>query len=488
MWKKDSSIKKRLNMLLFVCLIPLTVMIVYLLFIIRQFSERYDAVVENISKANAYNIAFKEDMDYIMYIIVANAQRASELVDLEQPRQMIEEAREVFEGLYETADADYARNRLGRILKSLNTLENRVEEIETDMMDGGSYDTNMERLDLNIRILTELIQEQIQQYIYYETTNLEALREGIRSDVDAAIRMSSLIFAVILAGALVISRKIMTGITKPIRNLCEVTTLAGSGDFAVRAQEESTDELAVLNTSFNQMVEKIGNLVEDIRIEQLNLRATELKLLQAQINPHFLYNTLDTIIWLAEAEEKEQVVAMVSALSDFFRTTLSKGRDYISVQEEAHIRSYLKIQKVRYQDILDYEIRIPGELYQYQILKLTLQPLVENALYHGIKNKRGKGRIRVSGEQEGDTLVFRVWDNGQGMEPEKLEKVRRIISGEQDPNDPSGFGLFNVDQRIRLNYGAGYGLIMNSIYGSWTEAVVTIPAEKNDTIPGHGSQ
>ena len=257
MWKKDSSIKKRLNMLLLVCLIPLTVMIVYLLITVRQFSERYDAVVENISKANAYNIAFKEDMDYIMYIIVANAQRASELVDLEQPHQMIEEAREVFEGLYETADADYARNRLGRILKSLNTLENRVEEIETDMMEGGSYDVNMERLDLNIRILTELIQEQIQQYIYYETTNLEDLREGIRSDVDTAIRMSSLIFAVILGGALLISRKIMTGITKPIRNLCEVTTLAGSGDFAVRAQEGSTDELAVLNSSFNQMVEKI---------------------------------------------------------------------------------------------------------------------------------------------------------------------------------------------------------------------------------------
>ena len=202
-------------MLLLVCLIPLTVMIVYLLFIVQQFSERYDAVVENISKANAYNIAFKEDMDYIMYIIVANAQRAAELVDLEQPQEMIDEAREVFEGLYETADADYARNRLSRILKSLNTLENRVEEIETDMMDGGSYDTNMERLDLNIRILTELIQEQIQQYIYYETTNLEALREGIRSDVDAAIRMSSLIFVVILGGALFISRRIMTGITSP---------------------------------------------------------------------------------------------------------------------------------------------------------------------------------------------------------------------------------------------------------------------------------
>ena len=148
------------------------------------------------------------------------------------------------------------------------------------------------------------------------------------------------------------------------------------------------------------MVEQIGNLVEDIRVEQLNLRATELKLLQAQINPHFLYNTLDAIIWLAEAGEKDQVVMMVTALSDFFRTTLSKGRDFITVEEEErHIDSYLKIQQFRYRDILAYEIDIPEELYQYQILKLTLQPLVENALYHGIKNKHGLGHILVTGKK-----------------------------------------------------------------------------------------
>ena len=149
--------------------------------------------------------------------------------------------------------------------------------------------------------------------------------------------------------------------------------------FRSRAQAvEADDELSVLSTSFNQMVEKSGNLVEDIRVEQLNLRVAELKLLQAQINPHFLYNTLDAIIWLAEAGQKDQVVMMVSSLSDFFRTTLSKGKDYITVgEEEAHIRSYLQIQQFRYRDILEYEIRIPEELHGFLILKLTLQPLVE---------------------------------------------------------------------------------------------------------------
>lgn len=481
MLKKGSTLKKRLNMLLLVCLVPLAVMTIYLLTMINRFSERYDVIVENITMANAYNINFKEDMDYIMYVIVVNSERAEELVDTDQPHTMINEARDMFQNLYEIADTDYARNSLKRILNSLNTLERCVEEIEADSLVSGSYDKNMERLDFNIRILTELIQEQIQKYIYYQATNLEQLREDIRSDVETSIQMGIIGFGVILIGAFLISRKITSSITEPISKLCEVTKLAGSGDFAVRVQEGHNDELAVLNTGFNQMVEKIGNLVEDIRIEQLNLRAMELKLLQAQINPHFLYNTLDAIIWLAEAGQKDQVVMMVSSLSDFFRTTLSKGRDYITVQEEeAHIRSYLEIQQFRYRDILEYEIQIPEELYSYQILKLTLQPLVENALYHGIKNKRGLGHILVTGEELEGRLMFRVFDDGMGMRPEQLDKVRRIIRGElSDEDNPSGFGLFNVDQRLRLNYGSEYGLVIDSEYGDWTEVLVTIPIVKN---------
>lgn len=467
-------------MLIAVCLIPLAAVVIYLLIMMNRFSSRYDLIVENITKANAYNIDFKEDMDYVMYIIVVNSERADELVDTKQPHAMIEEARDVFQNLYEEADTDYAKNNLKRILKTLNTLEDRVEEIEADALVSGTYDLNMERLDLNIRVLTDLLQEQIQKYIYYETTNLEELRVGIRSDVDRAIQMSVIVFAIILIGTVLINRRIVLSITEPISGLCEMTRRAGKGDFAVRAPEGGNDELAVLNQGFNQMVERIGNLVEDIRVEQLNLRATELKLLQAQINPHFLYNTLDTIIWLAEAGQKEQVVMMVSTLSDFFRTTLSKGRDYITVKEEtAHIRSYLTIQQFRYRDILEYEIDIPAELEEYQILKLTLQPLVENALYHGIKNKRGLGHILVSGKKQGDHLVFTVRDNGKGMDPERLAYVQRLISGElKDEDAPSGFGLFNVNQRLQLNYGPEYGLLLASEEGEWTEVNVIIPAVK----------
>ena len=483
MKKENASIQERLNMLLMVCLIPLTVMILYLVIMMQRFSARYDKVVENITKANAYNIDFKEEMDYQMYIIVANSERAEELIDIDGPEKLISEARQVFNGLYNSASEEFAEQRLQRILRSLDILEDRVQEIETDARVSGNYEKNMESLDLNIRVLTELIQEQIQEYIYYETTHLETIREGIRSDVDEAVRMSSVIFVLILFGAYFISRKIMQRITEPIAELCEVTAKAAGGDFNVRASERSEGEIAVLNDSFNQMVEKIGNLVEDIRIEQRNLRATELKLLQAQINPHFLYNTLDTIIWLAEAGKKEEVVIMVTTLSDFFRTTLSKGRDFISVkEEEAHIRSYLQIQQFRYQDILEYSIDIPEELYDYPILKLTLQPLVENALYHGIKNKRGLGHIRVSGwlDEKENTLKFTVEDDGRGMTEEELLKVTKELECEENSKsiDPSGFGLQNVAQRMRLNYGPEYGITIKSTYGEGTKMTVTISAVK----------
>lgn len=478
--KRQTSMKQRLYLLLGICLIPLTCMIVYLLVLMNSFSERYDAIVTNITRANAYNIVFKEDMDYLMYIIVVNADRAEELVDIDKPHVMIEEARDAFLELYDVADSDRVRKSVKSIIKSLNTLEDRVEEIEENSLVSGSYDANMERLDLNVRVLTDLIQEQIQEYIYYQAIKLEQLRLGIRRDVVHAIAMLSVGLAGICLIAFTVSGKIIRGITKPIQNLCNLAKQAGQGNFSARMQESSTYELAVLNDSFNRMVEELGKLVEDIRVEQLNLRAAELKLLQEQINPHFLYNTLDTIMWLAESKDTEQVVKMVSSLSDFFRTTLSKGKDFITVEEEKkHIQSYLEIQQFRYRDILEYEIRFSEEIYQYEMLKLTLQPLVENALYHGIKNKRGLGHILVCGEKQGENLVFRVEDDGIGMTEERSRQVQQLIRGERlRDKESSGFGLFNINERIRLYYGTEYGLQLRSTYQEGTQFLVKIPCVK----------
>ena len=182
--KKGSPLKRRLRMLLAVCFVPLAVMVVYLIFTMYRFSDRYDAIGENIAVANKYNIKFKEDIDYIMYIIVVNSERAGELADTESSHAMINEARWAFQTLYDQTEQEYPRTQLGRILQCLDTLEDRVSEIEQDALVTGYYEKNMERLDVNIRILTELIQEQIQKYIYYQAADLEVVREGIRLDMN----------------------------------------------------------------------------------------------------------------------------------------------------------------------------------------------------------------------------------------------------------------------------------------------------------------
>ncbi len=481
MKKRGVSLSNRLNILIVLCVIPLTSLLVYLLVLTYSLSSKYDNIVEQITKANTYNINFKEDVDYVMYIIVVNSARAEELVDTDEPQRMIDEAREVFQNLYDEAENNSTKTKLDRILACLDTLANHVEEIEKDALVPGMYETNMDRLDLDVRVLTELIQEQIQEYIYEQSQNLEGLRQGVHREVQRVIFVMSLLLAVILVSVIFFARRITKNIAEPISELCDVAATAGEGDFEIRTKgDNSIVEIQKLNTSVNQMIKKIGQLVDDIRVEEINLRAAELRLLQEQINPHFLYNTLDNIIWLAESGEDEEVVKMVSSLSSFFRTTLSKGRDYITVAEEReHIESYLSIQKFRYRDILSYDIDFDDEILDNSILKLTLQPIVENALYHGIKNKRGMGHIQIDGRRDGENIVFIVSDNGIGMREEEVEHLKNVISGlVSDDRSDGGFGLFNVNQRLELNYGREYGLNIESTYNVGTTINVKIPAVK----------
>jgi two-component system, sensor histidine kinase YesM len=238
--------------------------------------------------------------------------------------------------------------------------------------------------------------------------------------------------------------------------------------------------------SFNIMIGKIKELLDSKMKEQENLKKAELRALQAQINPHFLYNTLDTIIWMAEAKKTAQVVEIVSALSRFFRISLSKGVDWITIGEEVErTRSYLTIQKMRYRDILDFKIEVDNDVSENTILKLILQPLVENALYHGIKNKRKGGTIWVRARRKNrDEILLEVEDDGIGFPPEKLYQLRAEL--EDDSGDiklESGFGIGNVNRRIRLYYGKPYGLSVRSEYNTGTCVTLVIPAKTEAFSP-----
>ena len=229
------------------------------------------------------------------------------------------------------------------------------------------------------------------------------------------------------------------------------------------------EELQELAEHINQMAERLETLIAETRRNQEHLAKAELRTLQAQINPHFLYNTLDAIVWQAESGKGDEVVRLTRNLSDFFRIALSSGADWIPVtQELKHVSAYLSIQQTRYRDILTYEVDSPEGMENVYMLKLLLQPLVENALYHGIKEKRGGGRITVRMQAEGALMHFTVTDTGKGMAPEQLKEIRRALDAEkpslQAALEPgySGFGLRNVDMRIRLYYGKKKGLTLKS--------------------------
>ncbi|MBW5445421.1 HAMP domain-containing protein [Cohnella sp. CFH 77786] len=271
-------------------------------------------------------------------------------------------------------------------------------------------------------------------------------------------------------------------LTRPIQFLKNKMRQAASGYLDAKVKPAGQDEIADLGKSFNIMLEKIKALLDQSIREKELVQKAELRTLQAQINPHFLYNTLDSVVWMAEAGKKDQVIQLVQAFSRFFRISLNKGRDWISIKSELdHVQSYLIIQQIRYRDILDYEISVDGELQVFPILKMTLQPLVENALYHGIKNKRGKGMIRIGGhvEQERD-IVLTVEDDGAGMSAERLAEVREGLNRQRAPDEEEdgaggGFGLQNVHQRIRLYFGERYGVGIESAEGAGTRIFVRIP-------------
>jgi two-component system sensor histidine kinase YesM len=204
-----------------------------------------------------------------------------------------------------------------------------------------------------------------------------------------------------------------------------------------------------------------------------------MRALQAQITPHFLYNTMDSIVWLAEGRRNEEVISITRAFSDFFRISLNRGREWVQVQEEfKHIENYLTIQKIRYRDILDYSVEYEKEMEQKIVLKLLLQPLVENALYHGIKNKRGRGTITVRGRQDGEYLCFTVEDNGIGMTEEQLASVKEQLvklPEFQTPEASGIYGLYNVAKRLELYYNRTGLLDISSVYREGSKVTLLIP-------------
>lgn len=279
--------------------------------------------------------------------------------------------------------------------------------------------------------------------------------------------------AVVILGVIVVSVLLSALISRPIRKLERTIQQIGEGDLNTRIDVSGAYEVEQLSKRFNLMLQRIRQLMDQIIYEQETKRKGELEVLQSQINPHFLYNTLNSVIRLAERGKNEEVITMIQSLSKFFRISLSRGSNIITVEEELdHIRHYLVIQSFRFKNKFRYEIVAGEEVLLCETIKLVLQPIVENALYHGIEMMPDEGFISISAELKDGLIIIRVSDNGLGM---SQETMKVILSGGKKSGNGSGVGVRNVNERIELYYGREYGLSFESEIEEGTTVTLTFP-------------
>ena len=477
----------RAKILLSLCIVILLMGTANVLVVIQMlnYSRQYDSIINNITTANSISGSIKPDIDNEMWKIVAGKIQFSE----GKQYDIINSVNSKVQWMMEHTDSHKAKVKLDVILRTMQTLTQNVDVMGNQIAQNSTATENETVLE-KIRFVTGVVEGVVQDYVLFEVNRTNGQYQQMRvgfifwETLAITLTFGAIVFSVVAAWAL--SRSIYT----PIKKLHDVTKTITQNDLQALVTNDNVDEITELGLSFNIMIRKIRVLLEDKIREQENLRKAELRALQSQINPHFLYNTLDTIIWMAEAKKTDQIVEVVSALSNFFRISLSRGKDWITIGEEIErIKSYLTIQKMRYQDIMDFKIDMDEGVSDHTVLKLILQPLVENAIYHGIKNKREGGTISVRAKFNNEKeVILEVEDNGIGFTPDKLIQLHSDLADNSgDIKQESGFGIGNVNQRIKLYYGKQYGLSVKSEYHTGTCVSFIIPARKDDAIENTGS-
>ena len=422
-----TGLSGRIRLSYLVLILPYMITLGFFLIHNHRVNLRYETMLGSVAAAGSFNTEFKKDFDLETYLLIAgNVKPEDSTLD-----RLLTDAQSVIENLEDLTDDKDNLKRLSDCSKYLNNLHSYVERITENLSYEDRYDSNMLIWENDVQIITSLIEYTVDAYIYEENRQLQSEQEENRRLNNLFLQISGILLVIVVGLALVISAFAPDAIARPIE--------------------------------------------EQVRAEQERLRRAEFELLQAQINPHFLYNTLDTIVWSAESKDEDQVIRMTRSLSDFFRASLSKGKDDISIRDElVHVRSYLEIQQIRYQDILSYSINIDEKYLDCLIPKITLQPLVENAIYHGIKNRRGGGRIDISASDSENGFTIKVEDNGAGMDEKRLEKVRESLVN-RAPGETEIYGLYNVNERIQLDFGREYGISIQSEHNKGTVVCINLP-------------
>lgn len=450
---------------------------IYSVIVLQIHTKRYDDIITNVSNANRINQIAKTDVPNWLWEIVCGKKSFDE----NPPYEMI---LTIFDGISDMQAHTKSRDNKQKLevaYRACTTLDNNIKMLENQMRGGSSVTANETSLD-EIRTITALFSDIMQDFILSEIETANETNTSIKrsSIILTILQVTIIIFslAVSLNGYITVLRSI----GKPLSDMKDLSTQIAGGNLDARTNVPDVDELIPLANNMNLMAEQINVLIQKNIEEQQNIQKAEMKALQAQITPHFLYNTFDTIIWLAEEEKTDEVVKITKAFSEFLRISLSRGHEWITIAQELdHIKNYLTIQKIRYADILNYEIEADEEILNYKIIKLVLQPLVENAIYHGIKNKRGRGHLKVTANFTDDkksSIIFTVTDDGAGFTPERLAQVNdELENATLDAEKLSSvYGLYNVNKKLKLYYGKETeGLVIQSEHNKGSNISFVIP-------------
>lgn len=461
-----------------IALISISLSLLTLVQIVTQIrlNVTYDNAVSCIVRANEHVYLLRDSFRQESYFIAAERKPLEENQLPELLKRWHSCLTELEKDTPKTLDS---YENLQVLTRTSHTLEKYLSSLQELVKRSGPYRERMKLVE-DITSVTDTMTDQLNLYIYSELVQLQTLNQKMLTRTSIQIGLFIFVLLLISLGTFALMRKLQRTIVKPIYTLTRSAHAVAEGDLTVQVPTTETNELGVLEHSFNHMTEQIRSLIDKEKEDATRLRETELKLLQEQINPHFLYNTLETIIWQIEKGEPDEAIHTVELLSRFFRKGLSGGRSIISLGEEIqHIESYLSIQQVRYRDILNYEVSIPEELRSLSIPKMTLQPIVENALYHGLKAKRGPGRIYLSAQRMGEFWVLSVLDDGAGMSEEQAQRLQAGLDQpeQSEIREDGGLGLRNISNRLKLYFGEEAKITVLSRLGQGTIIQIRIPAE-----------
>lgn len=480
---KNKSLRRTLLItyisLLFITLIPS----VYSVVVSQIHTKRYSQIISNVSTANRISLIAKDDIPAELWNIICGKK---EIADGSQ-NIMLDDISSGLSLMLLTINNEESRGKLEVANRAYTTLRRNVDMLISQIKGGSLVTQNEATLD-EIRTITSLFSDIMQDFI---VTEIEAANQTNQSLRNTSIILTTIQIIITVLAIIISINSFITvsaAIQKPISDMEKLSTKVSKGDLTARIDIPHVNELNTLAENLNTMAGQIDLLIQKNMEEQKNFQKAEMKALQAQITPHFLYNTFDTIVWLAEEEHTEEVVRITKAFSDFLRISLSRGHEWITISQELeHIKNYLTIQKIRYADILNYSIDADEALMDVKMIKLVLQPLIENAIYHGIKNKRGRGKLKVSVHFTNDSrtfVCFTVEDNGAGFTEERLGQVRNELrTGAQDSEKLSSvYGLYNVNKKLKLYYGEKTeGLLIESEAGKGSKISFTIPVNAEIT-------